>query len=93
MSRSGDDLHLRIGRDELVLRQRYELLSILNDVLMALWFVIGSILFFWESTTYAGTWFFLVGSLQFLARPAIRLARKIHLQRRHGSPLDSGAEY
>ncbi|GAA2024533.1 YrhK family protein [Pseudokineococcus marinus] len=93
MPGSGEDLRVRIGDDELVLRQRYEVLSITNDVLVALWFVIGSVLFFWESTSTAGTWFFLVGSLQFLARPAIRLSRKIHLQRRHGSGLDSGGEY
>ncbi|MEZ0493348.1 YrhK family protein [Kineococcus sp. TBRC 1896] len=86
-------VHLELGRDELVLRGRYEVLSIANDVLVALWFVAGSILFFWESTTTIGTWFFLAGSVELLIRPAIRLTRKIHLTRRHGSGLDSGGEY
>lgn len=74
-------LTFTIGREELVVRQRYEVLSIVNDILVALWFVIGSVLFFWESTTTTATWFFLVGSLQFLARPVIRLSRRVHLQR------------
>ena len=39
-----------IGHEELRIRQRYEALSIGNDVLMALWFLVGSVLFFWEST-------------------------------------------
>ncbi|HEU5037951.1 MAG TPA: YrhK family protein [Nocardioides sp.] len=75
------DLTLHVGHDELVIRQRYETLSIANDVLIALWFVGGSILFFWESTTQAATWLFLAGSVEFLARPLIRLARRMHLQR------------
>lgn len=82
---SGDrDLDLRVGRDELVVRDRYETLSIANDVLTALWFVVGSVLFFWESTTLAATWFFLLGSLEFLARPVIRLVRRFHLRRLSG---------
>jgi len=90
---SSSDLHIRLGPDELVLRQRYEVLSIVNDILVALWFVAGSILFFWESTTTLGTWFFLAGSIELLIRPVIRLTRKVHLTRRHGSGLDSGGEY
>jgi len=43
---SNDNIEIRIGHDELVLRKRYEILSIVNDILVAVWFVIGSILFF-----------------------------------------------
>jgi hypothetical protein len=89
------DLVLRIGHDELVVRQRWEAASIANDFLIAVWFVIGSILFFWESTTFAATWFFLIGSIQFLVRPTIRLSRRLHLQRiRAGVPAaDAGEDY
>lgn len=86
-------VHVRLGHDELVLRQRYEILSILNDIAVALWFVAGSVLFFSDETAYAGTWLFLIGSVQLLVRPVIRLSRRMHLQRRHGSGLDSGGEY
>ena len=75
------DLDIRIGHDELVIRQRYEALSIGNDVLIALWFLVGSILFFFESTTYAATWCFLLGSIEFLVRPLLRFARLFHLRR------------
>jgi hypothetical protein len=74
-------LTITFGHDELVIRRRYEVLSILNDIMVALWFVSGSILFFSESTTTIGTWFFLVGSIQLLLRPLIRLTRRVHLQR------------
>ena len=84
---------LDIGREELVIRQRYEALSIGNDVLIALWFLVGSILFFWETTTTAATWCFLLGSIEFLVRPAIRLARLVHIRRIRGSGLDSANDF
>lgn len=84
---------LEIGDEEIVVRNRYEVASITNDVMMALEFVVGSILFFYETTATIGNWFFLVGSIQFLIRPAIRLARKIHIQRINGSGVDSSGDY
>ena len=91
---SHDDraIDLRIGHDEIVLRHRYEALSIVNDILVALWFVIGSLLFFRESTTYLGTWTFLLGSIQLMTRPVIRLTRLVHI-RRIGSGLESGTDF
>lgn len=85
---------LRFGHEELVLRQRYELLSIGNDILIALWFAIGSVLFFSESTTTAGTWLFLLGSIQLFIRPVIRLSRRVHLRRfGPGMPAETARDF
>nr|NVP72965.1 YrhK family protein [Vibrio cholerae O1 biovar El Tor] len=59
-------LNIKIGRDELVVRQRYEVASICNDIVIAIWFIIGSILFFSDSTTFTATWLFLIGSVQMM---------------------------
>jgi YrhK-like protein len=83
---------LRIGDEEIVLRHRYEALSIVNDILVALWFVLGSIMFFSTSTETLGTWMFLIGSIQLLLRPVIRLTRLVHI-RRVGSGLDASQDY
>ena len=69
-----------LGHDELIIRRRYETLSVVNDILIGLWFTLGSVLFFWDSTTGPGTWLFVIGSVELLIRPAIRLARNLHLQ-------------
>ena len=69
---------------ELVIRRRYETLSILNDILIGLWFTIGSVLFFWETTTTIGVTLFLIGSVELLVRPGIRLTRQLHLKRLPG---------
>ncbi len=89
-------LTLTIGHDELVIRRRYEALSIVNDILVGVWFLVGSVLFFSEATTYAGTWLFVIGSAELLVRPVIRLARQVHLRRvpaRSGAPEESGHDF
>lgn len=70
------------GPDVVVIRNRYESLSIVNDVLLGVWFAVGSFLFFSEATSTAATILFALGSLQMLIRPVIRLSRRIHLRRR-----------
>lgn len=46
------------------------------DFSAAVLFVIGSILFFSEATTYIATWLFLFGSFLFGLRPTIKLYRE-----------------
>ncbi len=72
-----NNLTFTVGREEVVVRQRWET---------------ASILFFWESTSLAATWFFLVGSIQFLGRPVIRLRRRIHLRRLRGDRYTDDAQ-
>ena len=87
-------INLHIGHEELVIRNRYETLSIANDVLIGLVFLVGSFLFFSESTVTLGTWLFVIGSFQMLIRPTIRLVRRIHLQKVYPqSPADTVRDY
>ncbi|WP_216215195.1 YrhK family protein [Amycolatopsis aidingensis] len=87
-------LLLSFGHEELVIRQRYEVASIVNDILIAFWFVLGSVFFFYESLTTAGTWFFLIGSIELMIRPVLRLSRRVHLRRvRSGSPGETAQDF
>lgn len=74
-------LTLRIGDEEIVIRKRYEAASIANDILISLWFIVGSVMFFFEAWAIPATWCFLIGSVELLIRPVIRLSRHVHLQR------------
>lgn len=82
MSQKPDDrsLIVKVGPEELAIRRRYETASIMNDFLIAIWFVIGSIFFLFPELSDAATWLFVIGSVQFLLRPMIRLTHRIHLQ-------------
>jgi|TARA_R110000751_G_scaffold40910_7_gene96520 hypothetical protein len=57
----------------------YELIYAGVDLLAAIAFIIGSILFFYKSLMEAGTWLFLVGSIFFALRPTVRMLRELHL--------------
>lgn len=85
------DLTLTIGREQLRVRGIYESLSITNDFLAGVLFLVGSVLFFSESTMVAATWLFVLGSILFVMRPTIRLARRIHLGRIDPGPAGESA--
>lgn len=77
-----------LGHEQLVIRQRYEVVSILNDFLMGFWFVVGTVFFLFPNLEKLGIWLFLIGSIQMLIRPVIRLSHRIHLRRLPGSHWD-----
>lgn len=74
-------VELRLGREELIISRVYEVASIANDFLIALWFIVGSICFLMPAWVETGSWIFLIGSIQLAIRPAIRLTRHIHLKK------------
>lgn len=78
---SAASLTLHLGPEELVIRRRYETLSIANDFLIALWFLLGSVFFLYPSLEKPAVWLFIIGSAQFMIRPTLRLAHQIHLRR------------
>lgn len=75
--------HARVSRN-------YEIWYNVNDFAAGLLFVAGSVLFFWESTTYVAIWLFVVGSVLFCVRPGIRLARELHLSQLPTGPENEG---
>jgi len=88
-SQLDNPITVMIGHDEIIIRRRYEVASIANDFLIALWFLIGSVFFFYPELEDAGTWLFVLGSFQLLIRPTIRLAGHIHLKRIPASRWES----
>lgn len=79
-------LTMKLGHDELIIRRRYELISIANDFFIAIWFLAGSMLLLFPKDEKAAIWLFIIGSFQFLIRPTIR---HIHLQRLPASNWES----
>lgn len=57
----------------------FELVYTVVDFSAAVFFFVGSVLFFWKSTETAAIWLFVIGSLLFAAKPSLRLAREIKL--------------
>ncbi|TCS61456.1 YrhK-like protein [Primorskyibacter sedentarius] len=59
----------------------YELAHTLVDFAAAIFFTVGSVLFLWDSMQTPAIWLFIIGSLCFLAKPSLKLAREIKLWR------------
>lgn len=62
-----------IGRFGVFFNKRYHLLATINDLMLGIWFVIGSVLFLFHQTQMAGTILFILGSVQLLGRPILKL--------------------
>jgi len=82
-------LTVKLGKEQLIIRRRYEVLSIINDFFIAIWFLIGSVLFLFPEYETAAVWLFIIGSFQFLVRPTIRLVSHIHIKRIPASNWES----
>ncbi len=76
----GQSITLQLGNQEIVLRQRFELLSIINDIGIFLAFTLGSIAFFWTELFNVGVTLFVIGSVMLGFRPIGRLLRRIQLR-------------
>ncbi|MET3684394.1 hypothetical protein ABID56_002521 [Alkalibacillus flavidus] len=66
----------------------YNLLYTINDFTIAFWFLIGSILFYFESLKVWGVTLFVVASFQFMIKPTIRLVHEIKARSHYGEEYD-----
>ncbi|ODP96651.1 MULTISPECIES: YrhK family protein [Salinivibrio] len=81
IQRNGPELDIDIGNKHLVIQRRYEALGAFNDLLIAIWFLIGSFFFLNDALIESGTWLFIVGSAQLLLKPSIKLMGLVHVSR------------
>jgi hypothetical protein len=77
----GGPITISLGSQEIVLRQRFELLSIINDIGIFIFFTVGSIAFYWHELFNVGVTLFVIGSAQLGIRPLIRLFRRVSLRK------------
>jgi len=66
---------------KVVIHERYEKLHIVSELLLGIWFLVGSIMFFFAHWTYWGTWLFVLGSAQMIVGPLIRIVHKMHINK------------
>ncbi|NVK74032.1 hypothetical protein C0J08_09145 [Marinomonas sp. CT5] len=84
---NGRELDIDIGSRHIVIQRRYEALGALNDLLIAVWFLIGSFFFLNDSLVESGTWLFVVGSAQLIIKPLIKLMSLVHVGFIHKIPV------
>ncbi|MEG3753018.1 YrhK family protein [Psychromonas arctica] len=76
-----NEFDLDIGQRHIVIQRRYEALGALNDLFIAIWFLIGSFFFLNDALVESGTWLFIVGSAQLIIKPLLKLLSLIHVSK------------
>ncbi len=71
---------IQIGKYEVFFKKSYKILYTVNDILIGIWFLIGSLCFFKDSLQTIGVWLFTIGSAELLIRPTIKLIHDLHLK-------------
>ncbi len=85
MNPAGNQLVLNLAQKHITIQRRYEMLGVINDFLIAVWFLIGSFFFLTASLVESGTWLFVVGSAQLLIKPTLKLISIVHVSRVYDS--------
>ena len=76
-----NELDIDICQRHVVIQRRYEALGALNDLFIAIWFLIGSFFFLTDALIESGTWLFIVGSAQLIIKPLLKLTGLVHVGR------------
>ncbi|MFQ3545984.1 YrhK family protein [Halobacillus rhizosphaerae] len=71
---------IKMGSHNIFFKKGYDVLYTINDFIIGVWFLIGSIFFYFESLKTWGVTLFVLGSLQLLIRPTIRLVHRFHMR-------------
>ena len=85
MNSSNNQWVLDLGQKHIIIQRRYEMLGAINDLLIAVWFLIGSFFFLTASLVESGTWLFVVGGAQLLIKPTLKLISLVHVSRVYDS--------
>lgn len=74
---------IQMGKHDVFFKKGYNILYTINELLLGIWFLIGSIFFYFEPMKTWGVTLFVLGSVQMLIRPTIRLAHRFHLRKHY----------
>lgn len=81
-------IEIKMGRHNLFFKKGYDLSYTINDLLLGLWFLVGSIFFLYESLKDWGVYLFILGSVQMLIRPTIRLIHRFQLRKHYSDEYE-----
>ncbi|MDP8162352.1 YrhK family protein [Pasteurella skyensis] len=74
-------MKLDLKQKHIIIQRRYEMLGAINDLFIAIWFLIGSFFFLSDSLVTSGTWLFIVGSAQLLIKPTLKIISLVHVKK------------
>ncbi|MGY6211616.1 YrhK family protein [Cytobacillus firmus] len=76
-----EDVHIEIGSYKMVIEKRYQAVSFVNDILLGVLYLIGSILFLTDVSQTVSISFFLAGSILMIIRAGLNLLKDLHINK------------
>lgn len=84
MQHTSDDqgnVEVQVGKHIIFFNKNYRYIFIINELLLGIEFVVGSVFFFYESLKTAGIIIFIVGSAQMFLRPVLKIFHAVSLKK------------
>ncbi|EWG11242.1 YrhK family protein [Cytobacillus firmus] len=76
-----EDVQIEIGSYKMVIEKRYQAVSFVNDMLLGVLYLIGSILFLIDVSQMVSISFFLAGSIMMIIRAGLNLLKDLHINK------------
>lgn len=83
-----EELDLPMSKYAIFFNKNYRIISLANEILIGLLFIIGSICFFFKSAMDAGTVLFLIGSVLLLIKPVLKMLHAVSIGKQTSSSTD-----
>ncbi|PZD97390.1 hypothetical protein DNH61_03320 [Paenibacillus sambharensis] len=71
---------IKFTKCQLIIHDRQVLVPILNDTMVSIWYIAGSICFFYPVSKDTGVLLFLLGSIQLFTRNLIRIMKSFQIK-------------
>jgi hypothetical protein len=76
-----EDVQIEMGKYQMIIEHRYQVLSFFNDLLLGVLYLIGSILFLTDVSKVVSISFFLAGSIMMIIRAGLNILKDLHVRK------------
>lgn len=74
-----EDIEIKSGRFRLYFQNRYTLISLVNDILTGIFYIIGSLATLTDIPDIYGTYLYLIGGVFLTARPMLKIFHNVFI--------------
>lgn len=74
-----EDIEIKSGRFRLYFQNRYTLISLVNDILTGIFYIIGSLATLTDIPDIYGTYLYLIGGVFLTARPILKIFHNVFI--------------
>lgn len=74
-----EDIEIKSGRFRLYFQNRYTLISLVNDILIGIFYIIGSLATLTDIPDIYGTYLYLIGGVFLTARPILKIFHNVFI--------------